>query len=501
MASKADLLSRVSVWILCVLVLSPIILSAHGIEVTNDRIGQADSEKIVIAIYIPWYPPGWFPNGDPGVSRSGPGELDRSGGEPNPNPDPYVTLFSPAEQAHSSNRDYLRWQVQMARRAGISAFAIIASAYAVGGPPDEREARMPENPYDVFIEVMESEGFPWCWLLWGENKEKLYKLMEKGVEYPHYLRIDGRPVVVWHGIVPTEGGSSTDQAIIDARSYVESKLGERIFCIGGKMPPIMDVFSLYLYPGYWDLMEVGERWRELSESGKPWAPTLIPCVAAWWMGEYHDFDANHYRAYWDLAREYPKNGSPEIYVICAWNEYFESTVLEPTVEFGTLPVDINAEEVGRISGPTTPTPTPTPTPAPTPTPGVVPDYIKHVPVGEILPGPSGYPEAYAEWLNAVGAIGNVDQGDIDWLASLGIDFYYYVNKYVEQHPEFAPPKVDLSSVHILTWCMNPSVYKDLVAAGVDAFEIDAYWGEHEPNEGEYDWSLIDHLVAEAERVG
>jgi hypothetical protein len=256
--------------------------------------------------------------------REGISAKDRPGGV-NPNANPVKPLFSPHSEYGGWNKKAVKWDIQQARRAGITAFAMTVSHGF-------------RKEYHLMGDAILAENFGFLIMAdAGLTDDKLVRYLHRWAKEPSYLRIDGRPVV-WVYV-----GSK-----LVNRERVEREVGEPIYAIGSHGRFRVDVLCNYAW-----IMDIFDpsgraepRYRDMSKQNVSFAPIMTAMFTA--GGQSTSWDANRWRKYWEMVVRYPQNNPhADIYAVI-WNEIFETSLILPTREYGYEPLDVTRETVEKL---------------------------------------------------------------------------------------------------------------------------------------------------------
>lgn len=318
---------------MCTLLLS-FFLTAAGDEAASSRrarMEQASKPTHIIAInYSAWYPKGWWNrSGADGYGhvwrvREGVCAEDRPNGV-NPEANPVKPLFQPYTDYGGWNEKAVKWDIQQARRAGMTSFAMPISHGL-------------KKEYHLMGDAILSENFGLLVMAdFGLSDEELVGYLRRWISHPSYLRIDGRPVV-W-----VYGGSN-----LANRERVEREIGERIYAIGSHGRFRVDVLS-----GYSSIADIFDpsgraepRYPDLSRRGVTFAPIMTAMFTA--GGQSISWNANRWRRYWEIVVRYPQNNPHAVIYAVIWNEIFETSLIVPTREYGYEPVEVTREMVEKL---------------------------------------------------------------------------------------------------------------------------------------------------------
>ena len=181
--------------------------------------------------------------------------------------------------------------------------------------------------------------------------------------HPSYLRIEGKPVLFLHNLPYLCQNLSAPQVhamLVGLRQRVANNI-YLVACVGGgpnrtslgfQLPDFMDVLDAatsYLFSspskGWSGILEDAERyyhdWHSyMASQGKQFIPSAYPGYNATKGGISATLSVNatEFRDFLQIAlNNVDKNG---IAMITSWNEWKESTAIEPSMEFGHQLLDI-----------------------------------------------------------------------------------------------------------------------------------------------------------------
>ena len=295
-----------------------------GIELTSKR------THIIGINYSAWHPKGWWrrPRAD-GYGhvwrvREGVSAKDRPGGL-NPQANPVRPLFQPYTEYGGWNKKAVKWDIQQARRAGMTSFAMpISHGF--------------KKEYHLMGDAVLAENFGFLVMAdFGLSDDELMGYLRRWISHPFYLRIDGRPVVWVYG-----GSNLAD------RERVEREIGEGIYAIGSHGRFRVDVLSDYSWiTDIFDPSGRAEpRYRDLSQRKVSFAPIMTAMFTA--GGQSTSWNAERWRRYWEIVVRYPQNNPhADVYAVI-WNEIFETSLILPTREYGYEPVEVTRKMVEKL---------------------------------------------------------------------------------------------------------------------------------------------------------
>ncbi len=325
-----------------------------------DRYLAQPPERLVLAFYYAWYDERtWTPDQVPDMPVA-----------------PYV----------SRERATMERHVTQAQQAGIDAFVV-----SWWGPQEENNQT--ETNLRTLLDVAQAQGFyvtvdfeltsPF-YAAQSDVVAALRYLLETHARQPAFLHYGGRPVIFfWRQ-------QTYDVATWAAIRQQVDPSHETLWIAEGVTLAHQDVFDgHHLYNVTWnpptDPAYTAAKFRRLIDeynsahgAHKLWVATVMPGYddthIAGRPGAYiHPRRAgDYYRQTWQAAMD----SEPAMIVINSFNEWREGTMIEPSVSYGDLYLNLTAELAAAfksgvsLSKPTvtaTPVPTLTPTPRPTET--------------------------------------------------------------------------------------------------------------------------------------
>lgn len=283
--------------------------------------------KLILAFYYPWYgnpegPSGKWLHWDP----------ERG----------YSSSHKPVLGYYDSrDPETIRKHVKWAKGAGIDAFVL--SWWRAGDSREDALAKL--------LEVCEEESFSVCFYMEkGEDlAAALRYLSKKYFELSHYLKIGGRPVVLYYERAEKELGIPSFTAIF-GKLEIE---GIDIFNIGdGYGVDILERFDGYhsynpvFASNFLNLFRSASMTAHVK--GKLFAATVVPGFDQTVSKEDGRFvsrvDGRLYERMWEAAIE----AESDWIVVTSFNEWHEGTEIEPSEEFGTQYLGITREYSERF---------------------------------------------------------------------------------------------------------------------------------------------------------
>ncbi len=291
-------------------------------------------------------------------------------------------------------------QVQLAQGAGIDVFVV--SWWGAGNPTDVNFRSILDVSAALnFKTAADFETTSPFYRNRDDIVNSLKNLLATYANHPGYLRVDGKPVIFfWRdkgGSVARGLNFSVDEWREIRRQVDPNRTS--LWIHEGIDYEYLSVFDgLHLYSIAWSPNVFGElaKWpRRVKSFGseKIWIATVMPgnddrkthrpdsYVRDRENGEF-------YRQTWRAA--FATN--PDWIIITSWNEWVEGTMIEPSVTYGNLYLDITRQFAAQFKkGLPTPTPTLSPTPKPTTTATLPPPTRTPAPTNTIPP-PTASPE-------------------------------------------------------------------------------------------------------------
>ncbi len=261
-------------------------------------------------------------------------------------------------------------QIAQAHGAGIDAFVV--SWWGAGNPTDDNLKVMLDQARTANFRV--AVDFELTSPFYNSKQDainSLKNLLATHAQHPAYLRVDGKPVIFfWR-----EQKYSVDEWR-DIRNTVDPNHQSLWIAEGVKEQlPYLSVFDgLHLYSIAWapDVSAELQKWPDRVRgygADKIWVATVMPGNDD---TRTHRPDAyvrdrrggEFYRETWLGAFA----SYPDWVIITSWNEWVEGTMIEPSVSYGNLYLDITRDFTAQFkAGLPSPTATPTRTPKPTAT--------------------------------------------------------------------------------------------------------------------------------------
>ena len=309
-------------------------------------------ERLVLAFYYAWY--------------------DENTWTPSMVPDMPVTPYVSRERAT------IERHVAQAKAAGIDAF--VASWW---GPQEENNQT--ETNFRTLLDVAHEQGFyatvdfeltsPF-YASQADVVAGLRYLLDTHAQHPAFLRYGGKPVIFfWRQ-------QNYDVSTWTALRGQVDPAHTTLWIAEGVDLAFQDVFDgHHLYNITWNpptdpAYTAAKFGRKIDEynathgTHKLWVATVMPGYddthIAGRPGTYNHHRQNgaYYRQTWQAAMA----SQPDMIIITSFNEWREGTMLEPSVTYGDLYLNLTTELAAAYkAGASPPAPTATPTPVPLPT--------------------------------------------------------------------------------------------------------------------------------------
>ena len=269
----------------------------------------------------------------------------------------------PATLYHSGDVNVMKTQMDQASTAGIDAFAVTYNSY--GGSWKDRFYALLNNAPVGFSIAAHFE----ISLLNGGDKNVGYvvnalrELRNNAFNNPHYFRYTGKPVIYfWRpGDIPGDLKANWN----NIRNQVDPN-HETIWSVDTTDFSLLDIFDTIHYFGAvhykaniqsdlanlkqatvnWNNSHGGPRRLSTSSVAPGWDETHIagrPQDSA----SFRDrAGGNYYRDSWNSAI----NVNPDLVTITSWNEWYETSAIEPGRDWGNLYLDITRDRVNAYKG-------------------------------------------------------------------------------------------------------------------------------------------------------
>ncbi len=267
--------------------------------------------------------------------------------------DPSRMSDRPADLYDSKSEAVIRRQITDAKNAGIDGFIctwryscakVLQVAESIGG-------------FKIAFSV-DPIGDPTL-----NSDDAMARNMQEMANYtgsPAYWKRDGKPVFVfWNDtILPGGRGSRADWQA--ARDRIDPQRTQ--FWLGGGVNfALLDVFdALHFYDITWETSSgkaMSSYNRKLNDynasrgANKPFFATVMPGYDDMRYRAGHRKDranGDYYRSGWDNARAY----GAQVAIITSWNEWFEGSSIETSINNGNTYLDITREKIAAFKDPT-----------------------------------------------------------------------------------------------------------------------------------------------------
>jgi hypothetical protein len=273
----------------------------------------------------------------------------------------------PANRYNSGDVEALKTHMRQAQSAGIDAFAV---TYDADRTPawTQRIQQMLENAPQGFSIAVHFEVS-----LMPDSKKNpqgvidtIREIQNRFFTHPSYFRYQGRPVMyVWW---PQQLGGDVQGIWNNIRNQTDPN-HTTIWSVDTIDQGLLNVFdSIHFFSGAkWANNPQGEytklkNWATGWNNANPGKPRRLSTssvtpgyddklVLPARTPEFRDREGgNYYRRAWDAA----VNTQPDLVTISTWNEWFESSAIEPGRDWGNTYLDITASGVDRLKGYRTP---------------------------------------------------------------------------------------------------------------------------------------------------
>jgi len=267
--------------------------------------------------------------------------------------DPSRMSDRPADLYDSKSEAVIRRQITDAKNAGIDGF-ICTWRYSCAKVLQVAEAM---GGFRVAFSV-DPIGDPTL-----NSNDAMARNMQEMANYtssPAYWKRGGKPVFVfWNDtILPGGRGSRADWQA--TRDRIDPQRTQ--FWLGGGVNfSLLDVFdALHFYDITWEASSgkaMSSYNRKLNDyntsrgANKPFFATVMPGYDDMRYRAGHRKDranGDYYRSGWDNARAY----GAQVVIITSWNEWFEGSAIESSINNGTTYTDITREKIAAFKDPT-----------------------------------------------------------------------------------------------------------------------------------------------------
>jgi len=269
----------------------------------------------VLAYYYTWYDPGTFSQ----------------------------TLFQPPQAYNSDDAGTMQRHIDQAKSAGIDGF--IVSWLGNGDRTDNNLGHLLDMGKDKNFSLtvhFETTHF------WGPDDviAQLQALRDNRLNHPAWLRYQGRPVIFFWAVSTFDNGtwSSIRSQVDPNHNQVWIADGDNFNVLGGDA---WDGISPYAIAWSANPTSQMQRWGDTARNIAPdklWNPVVSPgcddsaARAATCVRDRGD--GSYYQASWDGALA---SSSSWAVVVSTFNEWMESTQIEPSVQWGDQYLQVTRE--------------------------------------------------------------------------------------------------------------------------------------------------------------
>ena len=325
------------------------------------------TEKKVLAFYYAWYGTPW----GTGVLHEWAG-WNSNGYNPENvtcgRREAAITCY-PLDGLYDSSSEYtIRRHIYQAKQAGLDGFIVSWWGFPdrVGDSATVRSSdatlrRLLEISPEDFEATLYYETAKYGEKSVPENvREDLERICMEYCSSPRWMGVEGRPVIVIYGRVMDQMREACDDDIGEWKAIREELMekGLNPFLVGDSLDPAyiecMDALHTYNPIAFTtrgvDLSPLYRRIsRALHEAGKIFAATVTP--------GYDDVkvrartleprrDGGYYIESWNTAL----SCNPDWIFVTTWNEWFEGSQIEPSVEYGDDYIILTRQQVRRFKG-------------------------------------------------------------------------------------------------------------------------------------------------------
>jgi hypothetical protein len=294
----------------------------------------AQPERLVLALYYPWY--GLDTWVDPALSDT------------------------PAEPYFGTDPDAIERHVGWAKDAGID---VLVSAWF--GPTGDNPT---ELAFRTLLDTAAAQGLraaimletddPSFFSSYSAQRDALAYALSVHAQHPAYLRVDGRPVVfVWRPRGVVSGAQRINQdgpaALAAWRSLIDEVDPDRaaVWIAETDSPIYLDVFDGMFFYNVAGLADPGSILSRLgnavrgSGAEKLWIATAMPGYDDTRVsGRSNRFAVDRGDgAFFRRTFEAAVGSSPDWIMIVSFNEWVEGSQLEPSTNYGSLYLDVSRE--------------------------------------------------------------------------------------------------------------------------------------------------------------
>lgn len=272
----------------------------------------------------------------------------------------------PVIRYHSRDPYAIARHIQQARSAGIDAFVV--SWWGVGNPTDDVFRTMIEQAHATNFRVaIDFELTSPFYKSRADAVNSLRTLLTTHAQHPGYLRVDGKPVIFFwrQQLYSVDDWRAIRDNVDPNRQFIWIAEG-----VDETYQRVFDGHHLYMVAWAKNVHAELNKWpRRIRKFGadKIWVATVNPGADNRKAGQSEIVvrdreNGEFYREMWRAAF----STYPDWIIINSWNEWVEGTMIEPSITYGDLYLNITREFAARFKA-GLPTPTPTFTPTPTPT--------------------------------------------------------------------------------------------------------------------------------------
>lgn len=329
------------------------------------------SEKKVLAFYYVWYGTPW-----------GTGVLQQWAGWNTYGYDPEKVTRGRREAAipcfpldglYDSSSEYtIRRHLYQAKQAGLDGFIV-----SWWGFPDRMKDDTTVKSADASLRKLleiAPEGFDvtlyYETAKYGEKpvpqnvREDFERIVKEYCSKPRWMKVDGRPVIVIYERVMNEMKEACSNDIGEwkaIRKDLKDK-GYDLFFVGDSLDPAyvecMDALHTYNPIGYTTRgIDLGPLYKKaadaLHQAGKIFVATVTPGFdhdkVRWPAGERllePRRNGGYYIESWNTAL----SCNPNWIFVTSWNEWYEASQIEPSVEYGHDYITLTMQQVRRFKG-------------------------------------------------------------------------------------------------------------------------------------------------------
>ncbi len=358
-------MTRFALWIGLALTLAQTLPAAAQVPLEamarRMQVAYDDVPAKVLAFYYPWY-------GNPDT----PGGSGRWTGWKGADPDRKEienTAHYPALGAYDSHAPqviarHCRW----ANEAGVDGFIVSwwgHDSYTDRAMPQILdECGKAELDVTIYYETVPDPKNA------DSAAEDVLKVVQRYADHPAWLRVDGKPVVLVYGRAAGEIGL---KGWLEAIAQINRRYTSEVALIGDRMSRsaarVFDGIHTYNTAGILRGKSPQEvrQWAEVTYTdwvGTAEAFSRISSLTV--IPGYDDtkirqpglkverFDGELYRAQWEEAIE----ANPDWVLVTSWNEWYEGSDIEPSVEFGEQYLKLTAQYSRRFKEKSASVPTP-----------------------------------------------------------------------------------------------------------------------------------------------